>query len=87
MTWSRPWGVRDLIEPGVAYLSAELDVVVDGFLGRTKTAKPTLTCGWTYGRIVNVSVVVATAVIWDGRGYQEDGAFWLPRFRQGPQPG
>ena len=61
------------------------------------TLNPTPTCGWTQltqkvreaGRIVNVSVVVATAVNGEGKreiigmdvGTSEDGAFWLAFLR------
>ena len=81
----------------VSRICQELDVVVDGFLGRPLDAGP-----YPYlwldaltqkvreaGRIVNVSVVVATAVKGEGKreiigmdvGTSEDGAFWLAFLR------
>ena len=93
--WSRPWGVR--VSSQVSRICQELDVVVDGFLGRPLDGGP-----YPYlwldaltqkvredGRIVNVSVVVATAVNGEGKreiigmdvGTSEDGAFWLAFLR------
>ena len=91
----------------VSRICQELDVVVDGFLGRPLDAGP-----YPYlwldaltqkvredGRIVNVSVVVATAVNGEGKreiigmdvGTSEDGAFWLAFLRslsaRGPRRG
>ena len=74
-----------------------LDVVVDGFMGRPLDAGPypylwldALTQNVREdGRLVNVSVVVATAVNGEGKreiigmdvGTSEDGAFWLAFLR------
>ena len=79
-------GCEGISKSQVSRICQELDVVVDGFMGRPLDggAYPYL---WLdaltqkvreAGRIVNVSVVVATAVNgegkreihWDGRGYQ-----------------
>ena len=81
----------------VSRICQELDVVVEGFLGRPLDGGP-----YPYlwldaltqkvreaGRIVNVSVVVATAVNGEGKreiigmdvGTSEDGAFWLAFLR------
>ena len=81
----------------VSRICQELDVVVDGFMGRPLDGGP-----YPYlwldaltqkvredGRTVNVSVVVATAVNGEGKreiigmdvGTSEDGAFWLAFLR------
>ena len=82
--WTIFLGCEGISKSQVSRICQELDVVVDGFMGRPLDAGP-----YPYlwldaltqkvreaGRIVNVSVVVATAVNgqsgnhWDGRGYQ-----------------
>ena len=80
-------GCEGISKSQVSCICQELDVVVDGFMGRPLD-------GGSYpylwldaltqkvreaGRIVNVSVVVATAV--NGEGTSEDGAFWLAFLR------
>ena len=86
-------GCEGISKSQVSRICQELDVVVDGFLGRPLDGGP-----YPYlwldaltqkvreaGRIVNVSVVVATAVNGEGKreiigmdvGTSEDGAFWL----------
>ena len=90
-------GCEGISKSQVSRICQELDVVVDGFLGRPLD-------GGSYpylwldaltqkvreaGRIVNVSVVVATAVNGEGKreiigmdvGTSEDGAFWLAFLR------
>ena len=95
--WSRPWGGEGISKSQVSRICQELDVVVDGFMGRPLDGGP-----YPYlwldaltqkvreaGRIVNVSVVVATAVNGEGKreiigmdvGTSEDGAFWLAFLR------
>ena len=83
--WSRPWGVRVSPRARCRASVRNWDVVVDGFLGRPLDAGP-----YPYlwldaltqkvredGRIVNVSVVVATAV--NGKGKREIiGWTWVP---------
>ena len=90
-------GCEGISKSQVSRICQELDVVVDGFLGRPLDAGP-----YPYlwldaltqkvredGRIVNVSVVVATAVNGEGKreiigmdvGTSEDGAFWLAFLR------
>ena len=90
-------GCEGISKSQVSRICQELDVVVDGFLGRTLDGGP-----YPYlwldaltqkvredGRIVNVSVVVATAVNGEGKreiigmdvGTSEDGAFWLAFLR------
>ena len=100
-------GCEGISKSQVSRICQELDVVVDGFLGRPLDGGP-----YPYlwldaltqkvredGRIVNVSVVVATAVNGEGKreiigmdvGTSEDGAFWLAFLRslsaRGPQRG
>ena len=101
-------GCEGISKSQVSCICQGLDVVVDGFMGRPLDAGP-----YPYlwldaltqkvreaGRIVNVSVVVATAVNGEGKreiigmdvGTSEDGAFWLAflptlAVRQGPQWG
>ena len=96
-TWSRPWGCEGISKSQVSRICSELDEVMDGFLGRPLDGGP-----YPYlwldaltqkvredGRIVNVSVVVATAVNGEGKreiigmdvGTSEDGAFWLAFLR------
>ena len=100
-------GCEGISKSQVSRICQELDVVVDGFMGRPLDAGP-----YPYlwldaltqkvreaGRIVNVSVVVATAVNGEGKreiigmdvGTSEDGAFWLAFLRslsaKGPQRG
>ena len=100
-------GCEGISKSQVSRICQELDVVVDGFLGRPLDGGP-----YPYlwldaltqkvredGRIVNVSVVVATAVNGEGKreiigmdvGTSEDGAFWLAFLRslsaRGPQWG
>ena len=100
-------GCEGISKSQVSRICQELDVVVDGFMGRPLDAGP-----YPYlwldaltqkvreaGRIVNVSVVVATAVNGEGKreiigmdvGTSEDGAFWLAFLRslsaRGPQRG
>ena len=86
-------GCEGISKSQVSRICQELDVVVDGFMGRPLGGGP-----YPYlwldvltqkvredGRIVNVSVVVATAVNGEGKreiigmgvGTSEDGAFWL----------
>ena len=95
--WSRALGCEGISKSQVSRICKELDVVVDGFMGRPLDAGP-----YPYlwldaltqkvredGRIVNVSVVVATAVNGEGKreiigmdvGTSEDGAFWLAFLR------
>ena len=90
-------GCEGISKSQVSRICQELDVVVDGFLGRPLAGGP-----YPYlwldaltqkvredGRIVNVSVVVATAVNGEGKreiigmdvGTSEDGAFWLAFLR------
>ena len=88
-------GCEGISKSQVSRICQELDVVVDGFMGRPLDAGPYL---WLdaltqkvreAGRIVNVSVVVATAVNGEGKreiigmdvGTSEDGAFWLAFLR------
>ena len=89
-------GCEGISKSQVSRICQELDVVVDAFLGRP------LDGGYPYlwldaltqkvredGRIVNVSVVVATAVNGEGKreiigmdvGTSEDGTFWLAFLR------
>ena len=94
-------GCEGISKSQVSRICQELDVVVDGFMGRPLDAGP-----YPYlwldaltqkvreaGRIVNVSVVVATAVNGEGKrvGTSEDGAFWLAFLRslsaRGPRRG
>ena len=100
-------GCEGISKSQVSRICQELDVVVDGFMGRPLGAGP-----YPYlwldaltqkvredGRIVNVSVVVATAVNGEGKreiiemdvGTSEDGAFWLAFLRslsaRGPRRG
>ena len=100
-------GCEGISKSQVSRICQELDVVVDGFLGRPLDGGP-----YPYlwldaltqkvredGRIVNVSVLVATAVNGEGKreiigmdvGTSEDGAFWLAfptlAVRQGPEVG
>ena len=90
-------GCEGISKSQVSRIYQELDVVVDGFMGRPLDGGP-----YPYlwldaltqkvreaGRIVNVSVVVATAVNGEGRreiigmdvGTSEDGACWLAFLR------
>ena len=90
-------GCEGISKSQVSRICQELDVVVDGFLGRPLDGGP-----YPYlwldaltqkvredGRIVNVSVVVATAVNGEGKreiigmdvGTSEDDAFWLAFLR------
>ena len=90
-------GCEGISKSQVSRICQELDVVVDGFMGRPLDGGP-----YPYlwldaltqkvreaGRIVNVSVVVATAVNGEGRreiigmdvGTSEDDAFWLAFLR------
>ena len=90
-------GCEGISKSQVSRICQELDVVVDGFMGRPLDAGP-----YPYlwldaltqkvredGGIVNVSVVVATAVNGEGKreiigmdvGTSEDGAFWLAFLR------
>ena len=90
-------GCEGISKSQVSRICQELDVVVDGFMGRPLDAGP-----YPYlwldaltqkvreaGRIVNVSVVVATAVNGEDKreiigmdvGTSEDGAFWLAFLR------
>ena len=88
-------GCEGISKSQVSRICQELDVVVDGFLGLRWRPYPYL---WLdaltrkvreAGRIVNVSVVVATAVNGEGKreiigmdvGTSEDGAFWLAFLR------
>ena len=88
-------GCEGISKSQVSRICQELDVVVDGFMGRPLDGGPYL---WLdaltqkvreAGRIVNVSVVVATAVNGEGKreiigmdvGTSEDGAFWLAFLR------
>ena len=94
-------GCEGISKSQVSRICQELDVVVDGFMGRPLDGGP-----YPYlwldaltqkvreaGRIVNVSVVVATAVNGEGKrvGTSEDGAFWLAFLRslsaRGPRRG
>ena len=102
-------GCEGISKSQVSRICQELDVVVDGFMGRPLGGGP---YPYPYlwldaltqkvredGRIVNVSVVVATAVNSEGKreiigmdvGTSEDGAFWLAfltlAVRQGPRRG
>ena len=100
-------GCEGISKSQVSRICQELDVVVDGFLGRPLDGGP-YPYLWVDAltqkvredrRIVNVSVVVATAVNGEGKreiigmdvGTSEDGAFkaGLPTLavRQGPQRG
>ena len=93
-------GCEGISKSQVSRICQELDVVVDGFMGRPLDGGP-----YPYlwldaltqkvreaGRIVNVSVVVATAVNGEGKreiigmdvGTSEDGAFWLPSYARCP---
>ena len=90
-------GCEGISKSQVSRICQELDVVVDGFLGRPLDGGPypyLWLDGLTRkvredGRIVNVSVVVATAVNGEGKreiigmdvGTSEDGAFWLAFLR------
>ena len=90
-------GCEGISKSQVSRICQGLDVVVEGFMGRPLDAGP-----YPYlwldaltqkvreaGRIVNVSVVVATAVNGEGKreiigmdvGTSEDGAFWLAFLR------
>jgi len=90
-------GCEGISKSQVSRICQELDVVVEGFLTRPLDGGP-----YSYlwldaltqkvregGRIVNVSVVVATAVNGEGKreimgmdvGTSEDGAFWLAFLR------
>ena len=90
-------GCEGISKSQVSRICQELDVVVDGFMGRPLDGGP-----YPYlwldaltqkvredDRIVNVSVVVATAVNGEGKreiigmdvGTSEDGAFWLAFLR------
>ena len=90
-------GCEGISKSQVSRICQELDVVVDGFMGRPLGGEP-----YPYlwldaltqkvreaGRTVNVSVVVATAVNGEGKreiigmdvGTSEDGAFWLAFLR------
>ena len=90
-------GCEGISKSQVSRICSELDVVVEDFLGRPLDGGP-----YPYlwldaltqkvrddGRIVNVSVVVATAVNGEGKreivgmdvGTSEDGAFWLAFLR------
>ena len=84
-------GCEGISKSQVSRICQELDVVVDSFMGRPLDGGP-----YPYlwldaltqkvreaGRIVNVSVVVATAVNGEGKrvGTSEDGAFWLAFLR------
>ena len=100
-------GCEGISKSQVSRICQELDVVVDGFMGRPLGGGP-----YPYlwldaltqkvredGRIVNVNVVVATAVNGEGKreiigmdvGTSEDGAFWLAFLRslsaRGPRRG
>ena len=96
MTWSRPWWLRVSPEPGVAHLS-ELDVVVDGFMGRPLGGVP-----YPYLWLDALTQKVredgqdrqrqrggGAAVNGEGKreiigmdvGTSEDGAFWLAFLR------
>ncbi len=85
-------GCEGISKSQVSRICSELDGVVGSFLGRPLDGGP-----YPYlrldvredGRIVNVSVVVATAVNHEGKrevlgidvGTSEDGAFWLAFLR------
>ena len=92
-------GCDGISKSQVSRICQDLDVVVEGFLGRPLDGGP---YPYPYlwldaltqkvredGRIVNVSVVVATAVNGEGKreiigmdvGTSEDGAFWLAFLR------
>ena len=90
-------GCEGISKSQVSRICQELDVVVDGFLGRPLDGGP-YPYLWLDAltqkvredvRIVNVSVVVATAVNGEGKreiigmdvGTSEDGAFWLAFLR------
>ena len=90
-------GCEGISRSQVSRICRELDVVVEAFLNRPLDGGPYLYL-WLdaltqkvreAGRIVNVSVVVATAVNAEGRrevlgmdvGTSEDGAFWLAFLR------
>ena len=90
-------GCEGISKSQVSRICQELDAVVEAFLGRPLDGGPYLYL-WLdaltqkvreAGRIVNVSVVVATAVNREGRrevlgidvGTSEDGAFWLQFLR------
>ena len=80
-------GCEGISKSQVSRICQELDVVVDGFMGRPLDALTQKVR--EDGRIVNVSVVVATAVNGEGKreiigmdvGTSEDGAFWLAFLR------
>ena len=90
-------GCEGISKSQVSRICQELDVVVDGFLGRPLDggSYPYLSLDALTqkvrdeGRIVNVSVVLATAVNGEGKreiigmdvGTSEDGAFWLAFLR------
>ena len=91
-------GCEGISKSQVSRICQELDVVVDGFLGRPLDGGPypylwlaslTQKVREASHRIVNVSVVVATAVNGEGKreiigmdvGTSEDGAFWLAFLR------
>lgn len=90
-------GCEGISKSQVSRICQELDAVVEAFLSRPLEGGPYLYVwldGLTQkvreeGRIVNVSVVVATAVNADGKrevlgmdvGTSEDGAFWLAFLR------
>ena len=90
-------GCEGISKSQVSRICQELDTMVDGFLGRPLDGGPypyVWLDGLTQkvregGRIVNVTVVVATAVNAEGRreivgmdvGTSEDGAFWLAFLR------
>jgi putative transposase len=90
-------GCEGISKSQVSRICQELDTVVEAFLGRSLDSGPYLYL-WLdaltqkvreAGRIVNVSVVVATAVNGEGKrevvgidvGTSEDGAFWLQFLR------
>ena len=92
-------GCEGISKSQVSRICQELDVVVDGFMGRPLDAGPypTVADALTQkvreaGRIVNVSVVVATASNGEGNreiigmdvGTSEDGAFWLASYARCP---
>ena len=90
-------GCEGISKSQVSRICQELDGVVESFLGRAAgrriislpVAGRTNPEGQRGGRIVNVSVVVATAVNSEGKreivgmdvGTSEDGAFWLAFLR------
>ena len=90
-------GREGISKSQVSRICQELDQVVESFLGRPLDGGP-YPCLWLdaltqkvreEGRIVNVSVVVATPVNTEGKreilemdvGTSEDGAFWLASLR------